>query len=343
MTQFKKVDNIESTLFDYYQNRLREAERIAVERWIAEDEKHATLARQVDELVVCDRLLANLDRTDTVQAYSAVEKELSRRRFRPTLQRATRIAAVLMLPLITWVLTIRFEQSRLADSMVEVTMARGMIGSVILPDSSEVWLNSGSTLRYPSRFTDDNRCVVLSGEAYFKVRKDNGRKFSVLLPEKNDFTVEVLGTEFNVDAYPNVDFVTTTLVSGKVRVAYCDAERQTGSLIMSPNERLTYDVNSHAVGKQKLSKVLDAEWHNNRIVLDNTPIRDLLHTLGKRYNVEFVLSNPKLEVSNFTGTFENLSLDRILEYMTLSSGLHYERHYAIDGENGGKERVIIHD
>ena len=105
-----------------------------------------------------------------------------------------------------------------------------------LPDKSKVWLNAGSSLRYPSRFTGDERTVYLSGEGYFEVQSDRLHPFYVSVNEK--MKVKAHGTKFNVKAYANDANITTTLTSGKVEVSTQSRPPQT----LKPNEQLTYDL-----------------------------------------------------------------------------------------------------
>ena len=97
------------------------------------------------------------------------------------------------------------------NEMIEISVAYGEQKRLILPDSSEVWLNAGSSILYPETFAKDKRLVMLDGEAYFSVKKDTASPFIV---EASQLSVKVLGTRFNVKAYPNDEKITTTLTSG---------------------------------------------------------------------------------------------------------------------------------
>ena len=127
----------------------------------------------------------------------------------------------MLLPLIisTGVLSYLYtRQLKQADtvSYLEVLSAPGIVTQVLLPDSSKVWLNAGSSLRYPSRFTEKERNVQLSGEGYFEVQSDKEYPFYVSLD--NGIKVKAHGTKFNINAYKEDRVVETTLEAGLVDV-----------------------------------------------------------------------------------------------------------------------------
>src|SRR5690606_31257588 len=113
-----------------------------------------------------------------------------------------------------------------------LTTPKGGTYQITLADGTRVWLNSASTLKYPSRFADDERVVELKGEAYFDVAKSSTRPFRVISKEQ---TVEVLGTQFNVTAYEDEHDVKTTLVEGAVRVVPGNAQQS--PIMLSPGQQ----------------------------------------------------------------------------------------------------------
>ena len=146
-----------------------------------------------------------------------------------------RIAAILLLPFIlsTGFLSYLYINRLQKDkhiSYLEVVSAPGIVTQMELPDKSKVWLNAGSSLRYPSRFTGDERTVYLSGEGYFEVQSDRLHPFYVSVNEK--MKVKAHGTKFNVNAYSDEMWVETTLETGKVDVLI---HKQ--SVLLKPNEQ----------------------------------------------------------------------------------------------------------
>ena len=142
-------------------------------------------------------------------------------------------------------------------SFIEVRTNPGMITTIVLPDSSRVWLNSESYLKYPVRFAKNERNVILQGEGYFSVRKNVDSRFTVQTPHHTQ--IQVLGTEFNVEAYEKEDEVNTTLVSGKVQFQY-DSERGKKRMDLLPGEKITYNSISGEVFVSRAAVLSDISW-----------------------------------------------------------------------------------
>ena len=224
---------------------------------------------------------------------------------------------------------------------MEVRSNHGMVSSVDLPDGSKVWMNSGSCLKYPVQFTGEKREVFLDGEAFFSVRSDEKKRFVV--NTSNEIRVEVLGTEFNMDAYSENDFISTTLVKGSVKLLY-DQGGTEQSVLMKPTQKVVYDKRTHSIETNDNVYVLrDVSWKDGRIVLRNTSLSDVLWMLSKRFNVEFVIEKESLKDNSFTGTFDDQSLVRILDHLKISSKINYRFEEKVERDSGkiGKDRVVL--
>lgn len=163
------------------------------------------------------------------------------------------------------------------NEQIEISTAYGEQKRLVLPDSSEVWLNAGSTITYPETFTKENRVVTLDGEAYFSVRKDDAKPFIV---ETSQLSVKVLGTKFNVKAYANDANITTTLTSGKVEVSTQSRPPQT----LKPNERLTYDKSTSDIEISTVDTVDTNSWVKGKIIFTNATAEEIFRTLERRYD-----------------------------------------------------------
>ena len=160
-----------------------------------------------------------------------------------------------------------------------------------LSDGTRVWLNADSKLKYPVTFGNDIREVELEGEGYFKVTKDERKPFRVVVKKQ---TVEVLGTEFNVDAYPGEKNIYTTLVSGKVKV---DADGQT--VILDPGMQSV--VNDEKMYTRKVNVAEVISWRNGMFVLENHTLEEIMSKLARWYDFTVFYQNASLKEAPFKG------------------------------------------
>lgn len=164
--------------------------------------------------------------------------------------------------------------------VLELATPLGGIYQVTLPDGTKVWLNAGSSLKYPMSFAKNERRVSLEGEAFFEVTKDSARPFKVLSKGQE---IEVLGTAFNVNAYPDNTAIKTTLVNGKVKLS--NDKRYSEVIYLLPGQQSTNTNN----GKIQLANVDTAPftaWKEGLFYFDETPLSDALQQIGRWYNVE---------------------------------------------------------
>ena len=320
----KELDNnrIEELLPRYCEGRLSEEERLEVEAWIDESEENKRVATQTFALYLAVDTVQVMKKVDTEKALLKVKGKMSDREVRRTVwwEWTQRAAAILFIPLLTLFIWQNWkgDTGEVAE-MMEVKTSPGMTTSLTLPDGTIVYLNSESSLSYPSRFNGDFRKVTLSGEAYFEVAKDPEKKF--ILSTTHQSQIEVLGTCFNVEAYEQNTEVITTLIEGKVDFMF---EKDAGvkHVFLSPREKLVYDSET------------------DKVVLDNTPLEEALWMLEKRYSVKFVIKNEKLKNSSFTGTFTNQRLEKILEYFKVSSKIRWQ-HINDDKDGSDRKKEII--
>jgi ferric-dicitrate binding protein FerR (iron transport regulator) len=164
--------------------------------------------------------------------------------------------------------------------VLELATPLGGIYQITLPDGTKVWLNAGSSLKYPMSFAKNERRVSLEGEAFFEVTKDSARPFKVLSKGQE---IEVLGTAFNVNAYPDNTVIKTTLVNGKVKLS--NDKRYSKAIFLLPGQQSTNSNN----GKIHLANVDTAPftaWKEGLFYFDETPLSDALQQIGRWYNVE---------------------------------------------------------
>lgn len=320
----KQNINIEERLLDYYDGRLQDTEREEVREWISASEENRRIARQVYSLLIAVDVQNVERKIDTEKALKKVKgRRITRKGNGNWWQWAQRAAAVLFIPLLSLFI---WQQMRMVEDvseseMIAVTTYPGMITKFKLPDGTLVCLNSETTLSYPARFTGDARSVYLSGEAYFEVEKDADHRFIVHTPGQS--SVEVYGTRFNVEAYEDDSNVITTLAEGKVGFVYQNGHSKTRAFL-APGQKFVYNIDKKVLAKYTTSGISELSWKDGLIILENTPLPEVLRILENRFNVNFIVKNKKLNELHFTGSLSTQRLEMILKYFEISSRIHWK-------------------
>ena len=164
-----------------------------------------------------------------------------------------------------------------------ITTPRGGQYRLVLPDGSKVWLNAASSLRYPAHFDNKERIVELSGEAYFEISHEQNRPFIV---KSKGQLVQVLGTEFNINAYDNESTVNTTLVNGSVRIRRV----RTGTTkVLKPGQQALLSPGSIRVAAVNTTEY--TAWKNGDFLFNETDLHQILRQLERWYNIEVNYNN----------------------------------------------------
>lgn len=232
---------------------------------------------------------------DQIISQSVVQQRLSRR-ILLLVGAAAAVLAPLML-MLGWYFgqTIHPEKMQTWNT---ITAPRKHIAVFNMADGSEVWLNAGSSLSYPSEIQRDKREVRLSGEGYFKVAKDSKRPFYVTTSR---VSVKVLGTTFNVKAYPSEVNVVTTLEEGAVELT---AGLPVGApSMLHPGEQAIFDTQSNKLRIDDVDPLLYSSWKSERYVFRDADLRTILTELERLYDIRIHINNPSLENRRFRGMF----------------------------------------
>lgn len=255
-----------------------------------------------------------------------------------------KIAAILFLPLMaaSFFLGKKLEHKVAnAVSYNEIYASLGTRSTILLSDGSKVWLNSGSKLRYPDKFTSNNRVVFLTGEAYFEVQSDLDRPFIV---RSNNINVKATGTKFNVQALESEKEIKVSLISGKVEVnRQIDTDKNQVLANLIPNQMLTYDTLTGKVQTFTGDLYEFIAWKDGQLVFRNRPLSEVVKKISQHYNVDIELRGRELQDYRYRATFEEESLNEILKLLQLSSPIRYtevKRTLQPDG-TFSKRKIII--
>ena len=197
-----------------------------------------------------------------------------------------------------------------------IRVPRGGEYKLFLSDNTEVFLNSDSEIRFPVKFSKGKRDVFLRGEAFFVVTKDASRPFVVNANDK--MSVEVLGTQFNLQAYPDDAFVETTLNEGAVRVF-----NGKQGVRLRPDEQAVYDEGKFTVRKVDASSY--SAWKEGRFMLLNHSLENIMTRLARWYNIDIFWENPEVKEYHFSGELARYEdFTEILRMLELATRVHFE-------------------
>lgn len=339
--QFDKMGNIpEANLIGYFRSELTKEQALDVEAWIHASEKNRLFAEDVYQIVLAQDILQTVTNISTEEALKKVNRKLVTQKIKKMGRKVQRIAAILFIPLLASFAYLFIHEMNKEPEYITFKTNPGMVVDFKLPDGSKVWLNARSELRYPSFFKGNKREVHLSGEAYFQVKQDKQHPFIVGL--SNNVEIKVTGTEFNVDAYKEMSKITAMLVSGGIRVNYPNQTPEKQIVNLEPGQKIIYDKNSRKMTRLYASPLVETAWKDGKIILQNTPLEHLLHTLSKRFNVDFILENEQLKEQRFTGIFGTQSLALILKHLEVSSGIKHSMQMPEENDAEGRTRITLY-
>lgn len=201
-----------------------------------------------------------------------------------------------------------------AAQMIELTVPLGSRSRAMLPDSSTVWLNSGSILRYAADFGRKDRKVLLDGEGYFEVTGDRDRPFIVTA---GDIDVRVTGTAFNLRNYTEESNVELSLIEGSVTVTETFSGR---TVNLVPDQKISYSRETGLFSIRNTDAAKSTLWTTGKLYFVNTPLPELLRDIGRSYDVQIVIRSRHIPGERFSGSI-NLSLPiaEVLDYIDVDN------------------------
>ncbi|CAM3362292.1 FecR family protein [Zobellia roscoffensis] len=192
---------------------------------------------------------------------------------------------------------------------------------LVLSDGTHVFLNSGTSLRYPVTFRENmNRAVFLKGEAYFDVTKDKDHPFIV---HADQMEVKVLGTKFNVSHYAEDSSINTVLVEGAVEL-YANEGENEGVVVLEPGFKAELNKNSSQISLEKVNTRVYTAWTQGKLIFRNSSFRQIRQALERKYNISIQNNNSGLDEQLFDATFDIESIEEILESFSKSYAITYK-------------------
>jgi transmembrane sensor len=227
------------------------------------------------------------------------------------------------------------KQSKTNDKEIcysEISVPFGQMSQLKLSDGTKIWLNSGTKIRYPEKFAENNRSISIDGEAYFDVAKMPGKPFTI---NTADMKVKVLGTSFNLSAYAEDGATSVTLVEGKVMI-----ENSSGICIgnLTPGQMATKTKDQPNLTIQNVQTGFYSTWIKGKIYFDDEPLDQIATKLERWFNVEIKFADEHLKSRRFTGTIlKNKPVDQIMNALQLLAPISFKHQINVTG----KDKITI--
>lgn len=267
----------------------------------------------------------NLSQTMLQQIRQQIHKETPVRRLVP--RRSWRVAAAVLLIITTTALWWQW-----ADTFQKPTFVMNesdTVKQIKLEDGSVIWLNQKTELTY--LLTRHSRALTLKGEAFFEVAKDAKRPFSV---QTGELTTTVLGTAFNIEAFPEDERIEVSLVTGKVKVKI-EKNKAAKTWELNPGEQLQYLPKDNQIVRGNFQPKNETAWRDGQLVLQKTPLTTALRQISRFYNAELQFDTLQLKKCIVTSNFDKTnSIDEVLQVLLFSNDLTYQKKgtaYTIEG------------
>ena len=314
--------NIHELIVRFFAGETSPEEKKKINLWLEKSQENETLFNDLKEVWLS---AGNKLDNDEYNVNEAIQNFLSKikkdkvkeykfHRFNHILRYAAMFLLILAIPATWW-----WAKKAPADSenFTTVLSAYGDRSTIFLPDSSKVCLNSGSKITFNNRFDNGARRLFLEGEAYFSVKKDTDNPFIV---NTNDVNVKVLGTEFNLKAYPDEETISVTLVSGSLQVTNSE---ETAMVI--PWQKLLYEKENHSLTIENLTDLApETEWTNGRLVFRNESLEELERKLERWFDVEIEFADEIVRSRRFSATLERESILEVISYFGNSQYVDYK-------------------
>jgi len=197
---------------------------------------------------------------------------------------------------------------------------RGGQYQLVLPDGSHVWLNAVSSIRFPTAFVGKERNVEITGEAYFEVTPDKTKPFTVSV---NGMKVEVLGTQFNINAYEDEGEIRTTLLEGSVKI-----NKDGKTSLLKPGQQASVNKNGNIDVTDHVDLDAALAWKNGIFLFKKNDMETIMRQVSRWYDADIVFENKIPGYFVATGIPRTMPVSKLLKALEMAGGVHFE----IDGK-----------
>jgi len=230
-----------------------------------------------------------------------------------------RVAAILIACVIISSLIIKISV-RTEPTYISSFAPKGSVSQMVLPDSTIIYLNAGTEIKYTIDKKSRKREVFLNGEAWFQVTEMKHKPFVV---HTQFYDVSVLGTEFNVKAYGSDSKIETTLEKGNVSISPPDILKMDGNVNLMPGEQLTFDRGTNDMIVNKVNTKLFTSWKDNKLIFINMSLEQLIILIERKYDVAIEVEDNSILDYHYSGTIKNETIFELLDIIKFTMPIRY--------------------
>lgn len=315
----------------YFQKQASLEELALLRKWLCEDSENEMLFNEAFNIHTLTAPSPEPMAPDQEKAWNRINQRISKKsRHRKIwfakIKYASAVAAIFLIGFSAFWLINTARDNQIFQQETNIISPLGQKTMVVLPDSSLVWLNSGSTLTYKGNFNLKEREVVLEGEAFFEVQKNRSKLFRV---KSGILNVNVYGTSFDIKNHKNDDFQEITVSEGCVGISDKSGEIRS----LTRGEQATLDKKTNKITFSKSIPEIVSAWKNNELIFDNTPLEEVVKYLERWYGVKITLDNALVGNHKYTLKLKTESFREVLDMLKIVTPIEYE----IKGKD-----VVIH-
>jgi len=292
--------------------------------WLLQNENHRQLFRSLKDAYDLGQFEKHIQNSDTTAEWEKllqrIRPAIKQTQTKRLLVKIARYAAVFVLGLMGMKAIDLFLTQKdtipVTPSITKIETDKGERSKVTLPDSTIVWLSACTAINYDQNFGVSARKINMQGEAYFEVRKDASKPFTVCT---DSLTYLVTGTSFNVYSFNNDNVESLVLIEGAVTLSIGDYRTE-----VKPGELIEFDKTARKVHRRQVKQDFYTSWRSGELMFDKMTFEELAGRLERNFKVTFIFENERVKKESFSGTFRYYdTLETILKVITTSTPITY--------------------
>jgi transmembrane sensor len=294
-------------------------------KWLSKSEDNVRFYAQVKDIweaSIRDVSLVAETQNEWSRFLGSIKKEYQSNIFRysSNTQIFFRFAAILIIGIIMSGLVFYFTFTKEPVYITAIAPV-GSVSQLVLADSTIVYLNAGSQIRYSPETKSKTREVFLEGEAWFEVIKNEDKPFIV---HTSYYNVRVTGTRFNVKSYEEDQQISTTLEEGEVVISSSEHFKLAENIRLKPGEQAVFNKKNREILVKRVDTPLFTSWRNNKLTLLNLNVKEMIVLFERKYGVDIIVKDHDILEYHYTGTIKNESLLEMLEIIKFTLPIQYE-------------------